>query len=279
MSLEIDSIHPTYHSFNTKEILLNTIRLYWDNISLFFAISMLGTLPSFLSIYYSESPLLRILRIVDLLVGLLANAALIIAASKRHRNETITITECFISIKRKYWRFVGVFFIVGLTMLLGSLVFIIPGIYLGVIFCLSDIAVIIEEREETGVFKLSKELIRGFFWKTLWFLVIIGSPHMISFFFLTTSFPALALTWLDPEQERILFTIFYAVFIPFFIVGRVLLYHKLKEIKAVELSKNPDALIKSPYGCLFAIGLVIGVYLLGTLWASIFHFLKQNKFF
>ena len=261
MDIGIGTIQSNKQLFNLKEFLLGTINLFRNNIPLFLGISLLGVIPALLE-SISPKSLSVILSSTSLFIGIWAYVALVIAASKRYRNEAIGIVDCFVATKGKYWRVIGVVAICFLISLAGLLLFVIPGIYWGIIFCLSDLVVIIEGRKETGPLKMSSQLVKGFFWKTFWFLTIISLP------FLLPSIPALTLTKTNPKLAGFLVNVLQALVMPFFIVGQVFLYYRLKDIKATELSKNPEAINKSRYGCLFAVGLTIAIIILSGIWIS-----------
>ncbi len=169
MDTDFGSVHSNNQSFNLKEFLSGTITLFRNNIPLFLGISLLGVIPALLE-FISPQSLSVILSPASLFIGIWAYVALVIAASKRYRNEATGIADCFVATKGKYWRVIGVVAICFLIALVGILFFVIPGIYWGIVFCLSDLVVIIEGRKGTGPFKMSSQLVKGFFGKTFWFL-------------------------------------------------------------------------------------------------------------
>lgn len=261
MNTDIGSVHPVDQKFNVRAFLIRTITLFRNNIRLFLGISLLGVIPALLEIISPKS-LSVLLSPASLFIGIWAYIALVIAASKRYRNEETGVADCFTTTKGKYWRVIGVVSICFLISLAGLLLFVIPGIYWGIIFCLSDLVVIIDGRKETCPLKMSSQLIKGFFWKTFWFLTIISLP------FLLPSIPALTLTKTNPKLSGFLANVFHALLMPFFVVGQVFLYHRLKEIKATELSEAQEGMRKSGNGCLLAIGLTVAIVILSGIWIS-----------
>lgn len=261
MDTDIGSVQPIDQKFNVRDFLIRTITLFRNNIRLFLGISLLGVIPALLETISPKS-LSVILSPASLFIGIWAYVALVIAASKRYRNEATGIADCFVATKGKYWRVIGIVAICFLISLVGLLLFVIPGIYWAIVFCLSDLVVIIEGCKETGPLKMSRQLVKGFFWKTFWFLTIISLP------FLLPSIPALTLTKTNPKLAGFLVNVFQAFGMTFLIVGQVFLYHRLKEIKATELGETQAAIKKSRYGCLFAIGLTVAIIILSGIWIS-----------
>ncbi|MBF0216676.1 MAG: hypothetical protein HQL30_06760 [Candidatus Omnitrophica bacterium] len=261
MNTDIGPRQPADQKFNVRVFLIGTITLFRNNLRLFLGISLLGVIPALLETI-SPNSLSVILSSASLFIGIWAYIALVIAASKRYRNEETAVADCFTATKGKYWRVIGVVSICFLISLAGLLLFVIPGIYWGIIFCLSDLAVIIEGRKGNGSLKMSSQLIKGFFWKTCCFLAIISFP------FLLPPIPALALTKTHPKLAGFLVNVFQALVMPFLIAGQVLLYHKLKEIKATEPGNDPEAINRSRSGCLLAAALIIAIIALSGIWIS-----------
>jgi hypothetical protein len=180
--------------------------------------------------------------------------ALIIAASNRYLNNKITLEECFLKAKGIYWRFIGVILMYSLFYWAGLLLFVIPGIYLGIIFLLAFVAVVLEKKD-VDPFKISRALIKGSFWKV--FLISLLLSIMLLF-----------CLYLAVYLDKILAETFIIIFSPFSWVVTVLLYYRLKEKREAEQSlQNMEVPIKrGSIGCFSAIGLIILIIILSTCW-------------
>ncbi len=96
----------------------------------------------------------------------------------------------------------------------------------------------------------------------------VESGTIISLPFLSLSIPALTLSNTNPKLAAFLVNVLQALVMPFFIVGQVFLYQKLKEIKAKELSEAQEVIKKSGNGCLLAVGLTVVIIILSGIWIS-----------
>lgn len=67
---------------------------------------------------------------------------------------------------RRYWPALGVGVLYGLMLVVGTLLFVIPGIYLGVSFVFAAVAVVVEGKGVTDSLQYAFDLVRGRWWRT-----------------------------------------------------------------------------------------------------------------
>lgn len=129
--------------------------------------------------------------------------------------------------------YVWIWFLTGIFVLAGMILFIIPGILMAIWYSLVIYVLVAEGKKGTQALKRSKELVKGYWWKVLWRLIIIG---------IVVAIPVLPFSLLaDWAQKVNLITLeigagILTLMISFLIQGLsssygFLLYEKLKGIK------------------------------------------------
>lgn len=109
--------------------------------------------------------------------------------------------------------------LVGITVWIGSLAFIIPGIIFGVWYCFSMIVFIDEGLKGTAALSRSKELVSGYWW---------GVFGRMALMFIAIFIPLIILNLVTFGIAGILsFVVF-----PFIVAFQFLLYEDLKRIKS-----------------------------------------------
>lgn len=217
-------------SIKTEEILKQSFFLYKENFYLFIGIAILGCAFALLhGILFPYVPHTRyttgsfIIKSASFFVRIWADIALITAVSSRYLNNETTIRKCFfnVNVKGKYWNFIVATFGYVFAVIGGSLLFLIPGIYLGTIYSLAPIAVVLEKK---GIkpFELSKVFVKGSFWRVFPLCLLCLIPSLLTVFLyllLKTNYHLI----------NILTHIFYMFCWSFLAVVMVVLYHRLKE--------------------------------------------------
>jgi len=267
-------------SIEIWEILKRSLSLYKENFSLFIGIIILGYVLSLLNtlrmiiLKTTYAWIGFITSWLGILIVSWAYIALVIAISNRYLNNKITLKECFIAAKEKYWRYIGICILYGLILGAGLLLFLIPGIYWGTIFSLASITVVLEKRRDIGPLRISKELIRGYFWRVflLELIILLFSLYLYFIYF--------GLAKINQNLATILLQIFLLFYTPFYIGVSVTLYYILKDIKEGELpieSEIPVKCVRGYLGYLVAAGLVILIILLSIFWSiNLMKFFKKD---
>ena len=116
-------------------------------------------------------PIIVVFALVMLIVGSWSNLALIYAI--KEREQRIGVKESFQKTKDKIISSLWVSFLVGLAILAGSLLLIIPGIIIGVWFSFSIFVLVSEGLKGTKALTQSKELVRGRWIKVFWRMFVI----------------------------------------------------------------------------------------------------------
>lgn len=123
----------------------------------------------------------------------------------------------------------------NVVVILGFLLFIIPGILFSVWFIFTLYGVAIDNKKPIEALRWSRQLIRGRWWATLWRLLVptlfYGIIFSILFLLLSTTTSALQ-TW-NPTLGQIIFDVLSAIlislYVPFGILSFSILYTHLKQ--------------------------------------------------
>ena len=145
----------------------------------------------------------------------------------KNSSQRQTIKEAWSEARKYVWHFFAVNTIIGLSIVLGFLLFIIPGIILMVSYSLALWALVDDKYESVSALKRSKELVKGYWWAVcIRFLVIIA-------LFFVSSIP---LFFLVPNTSfyqawDVVSSVINFLLGPFAIIYSYLIYKDLTEIK------------------------------------------------
>lgn len=178
------------------EILDMSIRLMRDNFSLLCATTGVVFFPYnlFANLWMpgmqgaetvsSFSPVFGVLFLIGLLVvmvmGPIANGAVTKAVADRYLDQPTSFGRAYGYVFGRFGRIVGALLLVMVFVFLGSLLLILPGIYLYIRYCLVPVVVVVENVGGTAALKRSGELMKGNWGKVivLGILLVIISMMM-----------------------------------------------------------------------------------------------------
>lgn len=121
----------------------------------------------------TSSPLLIPALLLTILPIAIVNAPLTLAVSSlvvADRFKMASLVASFFS-RRLFFLLLTVG-LQSLLVFLGSLLLIVPGIYLSVIFCMTPATVMLEDRVGWRALQRSRDLVRGYWWKTFGLLLV-----------------------------------------------------------------------------------------------------------
>lgn len=215
-----------------RQIWLNSLKLYRSRFfQVYFLSLLLGAIPLFmgaslvLDFETIQSKALIILMIIGwLFIGLVFSYAIYHQLGHAAKGEAVDLGY---SIKQGVsqlprYLFAGIVYFIAI--LLGSLLLVIPGIYLLVALIPFFVIIVMEGQRPWDAFKASRALVRNHWWRTLVVLVIpaiiisviLSGLGILEFFIsapmaTTISFVVKSLVW------------------PFFIAFHVVIWHDLKQ--------------------------------------------------
>ena len=161
---------------STGELLDRTFSLYRSHLGLFLGIFALPHLVvlgvQFLQLAsqwsYARVPNLLAsflwlvaIAFVGLVMAAASQAAAVIAVSDLHLNRPASVLDSFLRVKRHLLGVIGISFMVGLAVMAGMFVFLVPGILLAIIWSLSVPAKVLENKGPLAAMSRSVDLTKG----------------------------------------------------------------------------------------------------------------------
>ncbi|MBF0521684.1 MAG: hypothetical protein HQL24_01360 [Candidatus Omnitrophica bacterium] len=215
------------------EVFKTSFNVYKEHFQSFVSLSLIYALLTLLIriaikkiLGEAEAESFRALGIIVMLSTLVLcrmGCVMIDMASKNYRKEPLDIRKSFLETKDRYVTYLLVYIGVFFMMAAGLLFFVLPGLYFGAIFFFADTLVILEKKSFGEAFRRSRELVRKQFGMVfLFFLTII----------LVSLFPVICLQIVGVQYINLiksLSEVFSTLFIPFYMIAQVQLYHGLIE--------------------------------------------------
>jgi len=165
---------------------------------------------------YASILLILVALICVLIIAVFAfwiKVSLIFVIKERGRNFSV------VQILKDSWPYLGSYawisFLVGLVVVGGFILFIIPGIIFLVWFCFSTFILVFEGKKGTQALKRSKALVQGYWWS------VVGR-------FLLVALVAAVISWIPFLGSLI--NLFFTM--PFMMIYAYLIYEDLKKIQA-----------------------------------------------
>lgn len=156
------------------QLLKDSFALVKENLSLLFAILIVPIILSFLVALLAPNPEVGItpalnvivyfaLVVLYMVVSVLMSVALIIVIDKK----AVTAKEAYKQSMKYFWRYVGLSILMSIILVIGFLLFIIPGIIMSVWFAFATLILILENSTIVESMKKSREYVRGKWWQIL----------------------------------------------------------------------------------------------------------------
>ncbi len=146
---------------------------------------------------------------------------LVYASIKVYKGKSFDLKDVMVKSFDKYWLYLAVNLTFMMVFLMGILLFVIPGIYVGTIFLLADVLVILERRQFMAAFQRSARLVKSQFVKVLQFSLLITCifliPTMVLRSFLQT----------NPQLGQTLYMVCIIFIMPYIVLTQVGLYYQL----------------------------------------------------
>ena len=163
--------------------------------------------------------------IFGVIIAVIAQAGLYILI--KDSKENITVKEAFLRAKKIASKFFMLKLLIGIFVLLWSLLFIVPGIYMAFAYSMAIWIFIYENINGIDAIKKSKELIKGYWRPVVWRLLAV---YLL--FYLVIVVPGI---FLENSAFEILWTIVYQIIsflaAPIFMIYQCFIYWDLKRIK------------------------------------------------
>lgn len=158
-----------------SELIQKSISLYRDNAKLFIQYTAINLLPWTIVGLTRHMILTPILTIIAIIVSLWSSVAQNRVMAKRYRGEQALSIEQELSASTPHiWPLIGSGILGGLAILVGTLLFIIPGIIVGVWFAFTEQAVAIDGAKSIEALTESKRIVDGRWWSIVWRIIATG---------------------------------------------------------------------------------------------------------
>jgi hypothetical protein len=230
-------------SIDLRNILIQAFSLYKKGPSVFIAAGLIygfANVSDALIYKFFHLSSMGVFLCVSFLITSWASMIIFYASAQIIQGRDVDLISAFRYVKGKYIKFIYVSFLLFGIVMLGSLFFIIPGLYFMTIFLLVDLLVVLEDHPLENFFRRSAYLIKGYFGTA--FLCFALMTFLLVF-------PAFVLQLFKGEDPVALRTIalMIGVFIfPYYNIVQVAFYYRLKEIKQdEELSEDRVDFISS----------------------------------
>lgn len=191
---------------------------------LFISVSGPERLPPLLTIWL---PVMPIFVLIAIIINIWAPVALLYAI--KERKEKIRIKESFVKGWRRIISYFWISLLVGLIILGGFLLLIIPGIIFIIWFSLATYVLVAEDLTGTRALSRSKQLVSGYWWKVLWRFLIIGIIVIVIFLIINFISKSVGI----PREINVFSIIISLFFAPFATTYGFLLYEDLRKFKEV----------------------------------------------
>jgi hypothetical protein len=128
-----------------------------DRLAEEFGITLIVTIPSI---------------VVSLLIGTFLNGVLTVVMGKAVLGQPITIGEAWSHVRPRFGALLGLSLLYALIVIVGAVLFVIPGVWLYVLFSLCSTALILEGATVGKALGRSRTLVNGAWWRTFGILLL-----------------------------------------------------------------------------------------------------------
>jgi hypothetical protein len=168
-----------FQPMNLGDILNTTFNMYRENFTLFAGICAVIVVPQAILVSafaISHSTIFVILAaLLSLAVPFLLTGALAQAVSARYLGRPMTISQAYEALGvGTILTLVGVAFLSAILILIGLILFIIPGIYIAVRFIVASQAAVLERQGVTDSLRRSWNLVEGNWWRVFGIVIVVA---------------------------------------------------------------------------------------------------------
>jgi hypothetical protein len=156
-----------------NDIFSSAVEVYVDHLRVFVRLAGTGAIPAFVieTLSKSSNPGVSALAVLFLpvAIGMLFFFALAVlgAVSLFAKGKEVVLSDVLAGVWERFARLVGAFFLVGLLLISGAVLLILPFFYAAVVCTFVFFAILMENKGIIDAFKRSFELTEGVFWKML----------------------------------------------------------------------------------------------------------------
>jgi hypothetical protein len=216
-------------------LLSESYTFYKEHAALLVQIALVPVIVSavfaFLTLAVGDKSMVEPLGLLGGLLGVVASmcATLALILTVAHGGAGKTVGEAYAQIKPLFLPYLLLGILSGLILLVGFLLFVIPGVILAVWFCFSYFTLALEGKRGVEALKASKEYVRG-----LWFDVFIRLLvlMMVTLLLIISGSIILGIVLGDSPVFNVLTDALSMLLSPFAIIYSYLMYVDVKKLKA-----------------------------------------------
>lgn len=220
--------------FTFGEIIADTFRIYSGNLLPLFLICFVPLAPFQLILEIAvsaESPSLAVIaNLLSLVASMFVYGAVTIAVSDICLGNRPTVKRSYAAIGRVIGRYIGAYLLLMLTVMVGFVLLIVPGVVAAVLLMFALPAVAIERKRAFASLKRSVFLGKGFYWRNFGISLLVSLIAVIAMTLIVTVIVVVLL--IIGSEDEFLFNIVMAItgiFVtPLFQIPLVLLYYDMR---------------------------------------------------
>lgn len=267
---------------NTKifSVMQDAVLLFRKNFTIFILIAALGHSFFFLKVILSHvfllshSFILSVLTFLGIFIYEGAFIILVFMVCDLKNDAKLGFKEYLARTRKVYWRVIGTEILVFLIFIFGLLLFVIPGIYWGILFSFAALAAILETKAKGDPLGVSKLLVKGSFFKVFLF------QSVLLFFYAGILLISSGLNRLHESLGSVSHQILDLFYFSFSGIAQTIFYLRLREYrKSHPLLKQTEVKSKRGWlGCLAILGLIPAIIGLICFWlVMVFQFFQTEK--
>ena len=180
----MNDLYKTLRPMTIGDILDRSVQLYRNNIAKFIGIILLIKGPYLIienfiiasiteTSQVSTTALLLVKVLEPLFIVPILMAAMTMAMSELFLGRDIGVIEAYSRVLKRFFPLLGTILLSGIIIVLGFMLFVIPGVILWIWFAFIPQTVVIDGEGGVSAMKRSKYLVKGFFGKTFVLLVLL----------------------------------------------------------------------------------------------------------
>ncbi len=169
--------------------------------------------------------IMGLLVLLSIVTGIWGTIALITFITEK--NPALTISEAYNKNVSLFWSYLWLSIVIGLIVLAGLILVIIPGIIWGIYFSLFSYILICEKIKGWAAAKKSKQLVKKYWWP------VFGRVVLLSLIFIVLSLILSPISYFSELLYSLIIIIISLLYSPFATVYSYNIYQNLKQIKGI----------------------------------------------
>lgn len=173
-----------------------TKKHFWFMVGLTVVIVFISSIPNFFGEDKQAEPLVLSIAILTWIIQIFLSIGITYITLKLGRGESVTWADLWTK-KYLFWRYLGGSILMGIIVLIGFALLIIPGIWLGVRLQFFTYALVDKDAKIMEALRISWDMTEGNWWNLFGYNILLGLVVLLGFILLVIGiFVAIPVTWL-----------------------------------------------------------------------------------